>query len=209
MKILRYFIVICLFCGCFACKIDWSERLKCANQLANEYFDSGSEEHFNDAVRMYDEIAKHSSEYRSEALFSKSIFLGSVYRFDEAISTAMQIPDTAVVFSSFITKSIHLNAILSSKAFHNDDFDGYEAYLKRINEELDARLTLRSDSLCHAICSGYVKNEDITALIYYLSNMSIYDEDKVDDVIKSWEDKIPEHNNHSKEFFNYLNDSFQ
>jgi len=174
----HFIIVVCFFGGCLACNVDWAERLKSANQKASEYFNSGVEEHFKDALKMYDGIVKHSSEYRNQALLSKSIFLGKTGRFEEAISTAMQIPDTAGVFASFRTKCIHLNAILADKALHNKDLDTYNTCLKIINEELDVWLTSRSDSICRAICSpieSIYNNEDIVALLYYIENMKIYD----------------------------------
>lgn len=214
MNKISYIVVFCLLTGCIPNNTNWAERLQEANQKASAYYDSLSEECLTDALNLYDEIADNSPEYRDHALMSKSIFLGKITRFEEAVSTTMLIPDTSAVFASFRTKSIHLNAILSDMALHNNNREDYEGYLMKINEELEAKLAMRRDSLYYAICSpiiysaGYIDNEDVVAFIYYLANMTVYDNKKVNDVIKCLKGRIPEPNSHSKDFFTYLDEAF-
>ena len=115
MNKISYIVIFCLLTGCIPNNANWAERLQEANQKASAYYDSLSEECLTDALNLYDEIAENSPEYRDHALMSKSIFLGKITRFEEAVSTTMLIPDTSAVFARVHTRASGFSAPLHTR----------------------------------------------------------------------------------------------
>lgn len=210
---LMLFLLFSALCACSMNRPDWPAKLKLAEAEAQEYRMTFSEEHFNKALNLYDEIISQSPDYRNYALASKAILMRNAYKFKDALDLLEQIPDTAAVFLPYSSKSIFTNLTLTEKYELECDFETSKMYLEKANEELGLLLDSRKAHIYSAICSpvpsgGYYEDEDIAPFLYYLQYMLQYDHVRVKDVIIAWEDGVPCPNEHSEFFFNGIKEMF-
>lgn len=211
MKKLQLFLLLSLsvLCACGTKESEWAVKCKLADEEAKTFRMTMSEEHFNHAMSLYNDIISNSPDYRNAALVSKAILLRNVNKFSDAMALVEQIPDTAAVFLPYSSKSIFINLTLSEKFELDGDFEMSRHYIKLANEELGLLLEGRKDNIYSAICApvpagGYYEDEDISPFLYYLQYTQIYNPEKVKDVIQTWENGVLTPNEYSELFFNGL-----
>jgi len=198
---------ICILHGCKSSPTNWEEQYHLARKESQAYLiNEGSEEHFNNAMKIYDDIIKNSSEFRDKAKIGKSTLLANAEKYEEAIKTVEGIDDSSAVFYPFLTKGMVINKILIRKAFMESDSDAMDRYAKENLEELESELNQRRDSLYYAICSGPIDFSNITdvnvcVFFVYLEELRALDYDNFDVIIQSWIDGVPEPNEYSEAFF--------
>ena len=130
---------ICILHGCKNSLTNWEEQYHLARKESQAYLiNEGSEEHFNNAMKIYDDIIKNSSEFRDKAKIGKSTLLANAEKYEEAIKTIEGIDDSSAVFYPFLTKGMVINKILIRKAFMESDSDAMDRYAKENLEELES-----------------------------------------------------------------------
>lgn len=214
MRHLYLLILIVFICPCcMECKTDWKAVYDSLNNDFTEYSRTYSDEVYDRIISKCDLIIESSPEFRNAALRSKSNILAYSNQYDEAVKVVEQIPDTASIFNSFISKTVHINGLLSSKSEMLGDEDSARMYNDKILSELEGWISVRKDSLYHALMYQpmevpVIRNQHIAAFLFYLMQLSIYDEQEVKRVIENLKREIPECNENTIDYFDYFGSCF-
>lgn len=211
-RVLILCAMLFLCSGCKESKTDWKAVYDSLNDDFAEYGRTYSNDTYDKIISKCDLLIESSPEFRNAALMSKSNILAYSNHYDEAVKVAEQIPDTASVFDSFRSKTVHINSLLSSKAENLGDEDDARMYNDIIIAELEKWISVRRDSLYHALTlpmeTPIIHNQYIAAFMFYLLHLSYYDEQDVKMAIDNLKKDIPLRNNNTDAYFEYLEASF-
>lgn len=211
-RVLILCVMLFLCSGCKESKTDWKAVYDSLNDDFAEYGRTYSNDTYDKIISKCDLLIESSPEFRNAALMSKSNILAYSNQYDEAVKVAEQIPDTASVFDSFRSKTVHINSLLSSKAENLGDEDDARMYNDIIIAELEKWISVRRDSLYHALTLPMeipiIHNQYIAAFMFYLLHLSYYDEQDVKMAIDNLKKDIPLRNNNTDAYFEYLEASF-
>ncbi len=214
MRQLYLFVLIIIICPCCSeSKTDWKAVYDSLNDDFAEYGRTYSTETYDRIISKCDLLIESSPEFRNAALMSKSSILAYSNQYDEAVKVAEQIPDTALIYSSFRSKTVYINSLLSYKANRSGDMDCARMYNDKVLSELEGWISVRKDSLYHALMYQprevpVIRNQHIAAFMFYLVNLSYYDEQKVKIAIEDLKSNIPECTENAIDYFNYFDDCF-
>lgn len=161
---------------CIQNKTDWKAMYDSLNDDFAEYGRTYSDEIYDRIISKCDLMIESSPEFCNAALVAKSNILAYSDQYDEAVIVAGQIPDTAAVFNSFRSKSMHINQLLLAKAERLDCEDSVKLYKGNIATELENWISERKDSLYHALTQPIetpaISNQHIVAFYLYLYHLS-------------------------------------
>lgn len=214
MRQLYLFILIIIICPCCSeSKTDWKAVCDSLDADFAEYGRTYSEDVYNKIISKCDMIIESSPEFCNYALMAKSSILAYSDQYDEAVKVAEQIPDTAAVYSSFRSKTVYINDLLSYKYKKLGDEDSAKMYNDKIISELEDWISARKDSLCHALSlpieTPVIRNQYIVAFIIYLEHVAYYDCQEVKRIIETVKRNIPEYNENEIDILKiYLSDCY-
>lgn len=206
-------LIVCallfLCSGCKEGKTDWKAVYDSLNDDFAEYGRTYSDETYEKIIGKCDLLIESSPEFRNAALMSKSSILAYSNQYDEAVKVAKQIPDTASIVSSFRSKTVYINSLLSAKAENLGDMDSARMYNDKVILELEEWISARKDSLYHALMYQprevpVIRNQHIAAFMFYLMHLSYYDWKKVIIAIENLKKDIPLRNSNTDAYFEYL-----
>lgn len=206
-------LIICsILFLCLACKeskTDWKAVYDSLNDDFAEYGRTYSDVTYDKIISKCDLLIESSPEFRNAALMSKSNILAYSNQYDEAVKVAEQIPDTASIVSSFRSKTVYINSLLSAKAENLGDMDSARMYNDKVLSELEGWISVRKDSLYHALMYQprevpVIRDQHIAAFMFYLMHLSYYDEQKVKVAIENLKKDIPLRNSNTDAYFEYL-----
>lgn len=214
-----FFLLLSLLFSCQMKRANWDKL----NELMEEKFvaftSNPTEENYNEIIRICDELIQGSSDYRNDALYTKSHVLTIVRDFDAAVETIEEMTEFPKKVPPFITKSLYINSILYQKN-HED------AYRQKIIDEIKSSIESQRDSIYYKIASeGFEYNlsssdekstttyrgddKQVGFFIHGIYVLSMYctEIDEVIEIIDDWKNSAPIQNKNTINFFENLKDN--
>ena len=218
MKNLIFTFLLFSVVGCQSRQTDWKAVYESGLYETAVYNNTRKQEHFDNAIKIYDRVAKGSTEYHNMALLKKSILMKSVGKYMEAIESVKEVPDTASVFPA-LSKNIYINIILMDSYLAEGNQESYRECLKKTIDELETVVYNRQDSIYYAMCNSetteevdeqttVVRNHDLVALTYYLHFLYQYDYTEWNTVVLEWKNGAPVDNDKVKNFFALIDQAY-